>query len=99
MPLACHIIGDKSFLYAIRVVRNCLANGIVDIFMPLTQIKSQQIIHAEIRTNLLFSLVEINYRMRNKASMTGAGSSTYTSGTQVGLVDIDIIDGSMILAC
>ena len=38
VPLACHIIGDEGPTYAIRVVGDCLANGVVDIFLPLNPI-------------------------------------------------------------
>ena len=34
VPLASHIIGDKGPLYAIRVVGDCLTNGVVNIFLP-----------------------------------------------------------------
>jgi hypothetical protein len=37
MPLASHIIGDKGSLYTIRVVGDCLTNGVVNIFLPLNQ--------------------------------------------------------------
>ena len=38
VPLASHIIGDKGSLYTIRVIGDCLTNGVVDIFLPLNQI-------------------------------------------------------------
>jgi hypothetical protein len=34
VPLASHIIGNKGSLYTIRVVGDCLTNGIVNIFLP-----------------------------------------------------------------
>ena len=49
--------------------------------------------------NLLFSLVEINHRMGNKATMTSTGSSTDTSGTQVSFIGIGVINSPMVLAC
>jgi hypothetical protein len=48
VPLASHIIGDKGSLNAIRVVGDCLANGVVDIFLPLNKIQNQQIIYMDI---------------------------------------------------
>ena len=48
VPLASHIIGDKGSLYTMRVVGDCLTNWVVDIFLPLSQVKNQQIIHENI---------------------------------------------------
>jgi hypothetical protein len=47
VPLASHIVGDKGSLYTIRVIGDCMTNGIVDIFLPSNQIQNQQIIHVD----------------------------------------------------
>ena len=40
VSLASHIIGDKGSLYTIRVIGDCLTNGVVNIFLPLNQIQN-----------------------------------------------------------
>jgi hypothetical protein len=49
VPLASHIICDKGSLYAIRVVGDCLTDGVVNIFLPSNQITNQKIVSIEIR--------------------------------------------------
>jgi len=99
VPLASHIICDKGSLYTIRVIGDCLTNGVVNIFLSLNQKKKSVIYSHNIGRHLLFSFVEINHRMWNKAAMTSTGSSTHTSGTQVSFVGINIVNCSMVLAC
>jgi hypothetical protein len=61
--------------------------------------KSANYLYIYVKINLLFFFVKINHRMGNKAAMASTGSSTYTSGMQVGFIGVGIINSLMVLTC